>query len=220
MKNIALILFGFSVAAVLIAELMPLDWLKYISKPMITVSLLIYFLVSTDRTNRSGMVIFTIILSLAGDVLLMKNELFVPGLIAFLAAHLFYIFAYRQHQHEESQNALMGLQRIRLAFPIILAGTGLVVILYPVLGELKIPVIIYASVLVLMTIIALFRLGRTTQSSFWLVFFGAILFMISDSILAINKFIQPITIAGFWIMLTYSLAQFLIIRGLLQHPKE
>lgn len=218
MKNIAQIIFGFSVACVLIAELAMIDWLRYLSKPLIMASLLFYYLVSSAAENRSKMMLLAMIFSLAGDVLLLNTKFFIPGLIVFLLAHLLYIFVYRQHQHEEFENVLMGLQRLRLAFPVILAGTGLIVILYPVLHDLKIPVIAYAAVLVLMVLTALFRFGRTTSASFWMVFIGAILFMISDSILAINKFLQPINIAGFWIMLTYSLAQLLIVKGLLRHP--
>jgi uncharacterized membrane protein YhhN len=112
------------------------------------------------------------------------------------------------------------LQRVRLAFPIVLAGTGLVVILYSKLGDLQIPVIVYAAVITTMVLTALFRYGRTSNSSFWQVFIGAVLFMISDSILAINKFLDPITNAGLYIMITYVAAQFLIVHGILKHPVD
>jgi uncharacterized membrane protein YhhN len=66
---------------------------------------------------------------------------------------------------------------------------------------------------------ALFRYGYTSAPSFafWC-FAGAISFMISDSLLAINKFMQPLAIyAGLAIMLTYLLAQYLIVEGVLKH---
>jgi uncharacterized membrane protein YhhN len=218
MKKIALTLFILSGIGVLLSGFTGTEWLYVISKPLIMTSLLFYYLVASDPAGRSRVLMLAMILSLAGDVLLMKEAYFIGGLVSFLAAHILYIFAYRQHQHEESENSLLGLQRVRLAFPIILAGTGLVVVLYPVLGELRIPVILYATVLALMAINALFRQGRTTTGSFWMVFGGAVLFMISDSILAINKFLAPIEHAGFFIMSTYILAQYLIVRGLLNHP--
>ena len=104
-----------------------------------------------------------------------------------------------------------------MALPIILAGTGLVVILYPVLGELRVPVIIYALVLIVMVLKSLFRYRRTSARSFILVVTGAVLFMISDSVLAINKFLQPVGGAAYLIMGTYIVAQWLIIQGLIHH---
>jgi uncharacterized membrane protein YhhN len=220
MKKIALVLFLVAVAGVLIAELFAISWLFMLAKPLIMVSLFFYYLFSAAAEYRSNVVVLAIVFSLAGDVLLMNEAYFVPGLIAFLMAHVLYIFAYRQFSGEQSDNALNGLQRVRLAFPVILAGSGLVVILFPVLGDLKIPVMVYAAVLAFMVISALFRYGCTTQKSFFMVFGGATLFMVSDSLLAINKFLIPIGGSGVLIMSTYMAAQFLIIRGLLNHPQQ
>ncbi|HEU5291175.1 MAG TPA: lysoplasmalogenase, partial [Cyclobacteriaceae bacterium] len=142
---------------------------------------------------------------------------FMFGLGAFLFAHVFYIFAYQQHCGDESGHELQGLQKIRFALPIVLAGTGLVTILYNRLGDLKIPVLLYAGVLTYMVLRALFRFGRTNASSFAMVFGGAILFMISDSLIAINKFLEPLSRADFWVMTTYISAQYLIVKGLLKH---
>ena len=53
------------------------------------------------------------------------------------------------------------------------------------------------------------------------VFFGAIAFVISDSILAINKFYAPFEKSSFFIMLTYLVAQYLIVVGILKvNPKK
>ena len=109
------------------------------------------------------------------------------------------------------------MQRAHFAVPFILAGTGLIVVLYPFLGDLKIPVIFYALVLILMVLSALFRYGYTNNVSFWMVFCGAVLFMVSDSVLAINKFLEPVSHGAFWIMLTYCSAQFFIVSGLTKH---
>jgi uncharacterized membrane protein YhhN len=142
---------------------------------------------------------------------------FMLGLVSFLTSHLFYILAYQQHRDELLTDGLQGIQRIRLAFPVILAGTGLVIVLFPVLGDLRFPVMVYALVLVLMVLNALFRYGRTNSTSFWMVFGGALLFMISDSLLAINKFLQPLPQSGLLVMTTYITAQYLLIEGLCAH---
>jgi uncharacterized membrane protein YhhN len=201
----------------LASEITEVIWLHQVTKPLIMISLIGYYV--TSAHSRSGIVIAAMALSLVGDVLLMNPDYFISGLVAFLLSHVLYIFAYRQHQWEESANVLTGVHRTRLAFPILLAGTGLVVILYPSLGDLKIPVIVYATVISLMAMTALFRYGKTNQKSFWLVFAGAILFMMSDSILAINKFLTPIENGGLWIMLTYISAQYCIVSGLLEHER-
>ena len=64
------------------------------------------------------------------------------------------------------------------------------------------------------------RKGIVNSSSYNLVFIGAIFFMISDSILALNKFYQPIPFSNISIMLTYALAQYLIVLGILKLKKH
>lgn len=223
MKKIFLYLFVLVSMGVLLAEVGDADLVYLICKPAIMIMLgLHYGMMQRDQGQiLSKSVVLAIIFSCAGDTLLMFQEkdgsFFMFGLGAFLVAHIFYILAYRQHQSSDTSNELQGLQKIRYAFPIILSGTGLVVILYSRLGEMKIPVLIYAIVLTGMVLAALFRFGKTSSSSFALVFGGAILFMISDSLIAINKFLEPLPMAGIWIMVTYIVAQYLIVTGLSKH---
>lgn len=192
--------------------------LHQVFKPLIMISLGVYYLVSARKPYRSLVVFAAILFSLLGDTfLLFAGELyFMLGLGSFLLAHIFYIFSYQRHQWND-KSPLMGLRRIRFSFPIVLAGTGLLVVLYPHLGELMIPVVVYALVLVIMVLNALFRYGRTPRSSFWLVFVGALLFMLSDSLLSINKFMMPVPWAAIGIMASYISAQYLILEGLLRH---
>ena len=193
-----------------------------IFKPLIMIGLIGHYLVMSPK--RSVLFLVALVFCWLGDVLLIfvtSNELFfMGGLVSFLIGHIIYIFCYRQLQGNQNLNELLGSQKVRFAFPIILAGTGLVVILYPSLGELKIPVMVYALAITLMTLSALFRYGRTSKKSFGFIFFGAILFMTSDSLLAINKFKEPFSAAGTLIMLTYCLAQFFIVDGALAHEKK
>ncbi|MFM8740122.1 MAG: lysoplasmalogenase family protein, partial [Cytophagales bacterium] len=62
--------------------------------------------------------------------------------------------------------------------------------------------------------------GQTSDKSFFLVMLGALLFMVSDSLLAVNKFLNPFEFSGIAIMATYCAAQYLIVEGLLQHPQQ
>ncbi|HOX81475.1 MAG TPA: lysoplasmalogenase [Chryseolinea sp.] len=221
MKRIATSVFLIVSTGEILSLITGIELLHTICKPLIIASLIFYYLTAVSKEDRSRTLLVALFFSGAGDILLMLHDtdgsFFMMGLIAFLVSHVFYIFTYRQHQHDESENGLQGVQKVRLAFPIILTGTGLVYVLYPVLGNLKIPVMVYALVLVVMTLNALLRLGKTTSPSFWMVFVGALLFMASDSLLAINKFLTPLPNGHVWIMVTYISAQYLIVKGLIAH---
>lgn len=226
MKKIFLYLFLLATLGVLVSVITDAPLLHFICKPALMIMLgLHYVVLQRDQSAIiSRPLMLAIIFSCAGDTLLMlqstDEKFFMFGLGAFLVAQVFYIFAYRQHQSSDTTNELQGLQKIRYAFPIVLSGTGLAVILYGKLGDLKLPVLVYATVLTVMVLTALFRFGKTSSASFALVFGGAILFMISDSLIAINKFLDPLPQSGFWIMTTYIAAQYLIVTGLSKHKSE
>jgi uncharacterized membrane protein YhhN len=223
MKKYSLIVFFVAGVGNVLSQVVSVAGLEVATKPLLVVSLAVYYWFAADRDKRTNTVLLALLFSWLGDVFLLLQSLdelfFMVGLGSFLVAHIFYIRCYQQFQAEDTSRALTGVQRFRFSIPIILAGTGLITVLYPHLGALKIPVIVYALVLMLMALNALFRFGRTNSSSFTAVFLGAILFMISDSLIAINKFLTPVSEGGFWIMLTYIAAQFLLVTGLLRHEK-
>ena len=76
-------------------------------------------------------------------------------------------------------------------------------------------ILVYAISLIGMSMMALNRHSRVSHRSFMLVFVGSILFVLSDSMIALNKFYMEFSLAGFWIMLSYVAAQYLILRGLI-----
>jgi uncharacterized membrane protein YhhN len=71
-----------------------------------------------------------------------------------------------------------------------------------------------------MAIQALLRYGYTTSRSFTLIFTGALFFMLSDSLLAINKFMTPLHLASLAVMTTYIIAQYLIVEGFISHHEN
>lgn len=201
------------------ADVIQLEW---ICKPLLLPILGFYYLKNiSNEDGWSRPVMAAILFSWLGDVALIlqiiNENFFLVGLSCFLIAHVAYILAYRQHQWAEGDNALFGIQKFRFAFPIILAGTGLVTILYSHLGDLWVPVMIYSLVIVVMVLQALFRYGLTNSPSFWFVLIGALLFMASDSAIAIDKFLAPFELARVFVMSTYIAAQLLIVRGLTLH---
>jgi uncharacterized membrane protein YhhN len=221
MKKRSLILFVLVAAVELTAVTMDMALAQTIAKPLIMITLMTYYISSVSQRNNFFMV--ALVFCWLGDVLLMfqgDEMFFIFGLVAFLSGHVLYVFSYKQMRNPESVSGLLSTQKFRFSFPVILAGTGLVVVLLPHLGELKIPVMIYALVLTIMVLQALFRFGFTSKRSFTLIFVGAIFFMISDSALAINKFMHPLPMASLLIMLTYMSAQFLIVEGAIAHTTK
>lgn len=218
--------FSFAFAIIFIVQLLAesdektthlvLGHFKYIIKPSITISLMTFYVYQTQLKGRFAKRIFIgLLFGLIGDSLLMfvnVNEgLFMYGLIAFLIGHLFYISAfYLDYKWNPS------IQKAASKIALVVFGVFCAVFylfLRPHLGGMKIPVLIYAFVISLMAMMAVNRKGRVSSLSYKLIFFGAILFLISDSVLAFNKFVNPFRGAGLAIMSTYMLAQFLITAG-------
>ena len=94
-----------------------------------------------------------------------------------------------------------------------LFGVLMLMLMWTGLGDLKIPVTVYTSVIMIMGISALFRKADGAN----LVLIGAILFICSDSLLALNKFYHGFEAADFWVMLTYILAQYFIVSGMISY---
>jgi len=92
--------------------------------------------------------------------------------------------------------------------------------LKPNLEEMIFPVMAYVAIIIGMNIAALNRYNKVNARSFWLIMIGAILFLISDSIIAINKFDHTINHARVYIMITYLIAQYLIVQGTLKRIEE
>jgi uncharacterized membrane protein YhhN len=91
--------------------------------------------------------------------------------------------------------------------------SGLIYLLFNDLHEMKIPVLVYGVVISTMFLLALHMLFIKNKEAGKLMMIGSLLFVVSDSVLAVNKFYQAFEYAGIIIMLTYGLAQLLITVG-------
>lgn len=144
-----------------------------------------------------------LVFSLAGDIFLMlPGDRFIQGLISFLLAHLCYITAFTFDGGEE--------RRLLYAIPFLLYGAVMLGLLLPGLGRMKTPVVIYMLIILLMAWQALNRWAGTGPEGSALAFTGALLFVVSDSILALNRFKRPFASAQTYVMSTYFTAQWLI----------
>lgn len=201
----------------------------YIVKPLLMPILAVMLLKrSTKPLNLFvKMVLAALFFSWLGDLLLMLTwsgpDLFVFGLAAFLVAHVFYIIAFRP----QSQGLQFGylIRKPLAGFILLIYVAGLIYMLFnsghPDFGAMSIPVVIYALVILTMTWSALDRRGRVSDASFNWIFWGAVIFMLSDSMIAVNKFTTLFADLSLFvrvaIMFTYGLAQFMIVRGTIIH---
>ena len=212
--------FLFILIADVVARAMQPDWqiAEYIFKPLLMISLGYYFIGSTIlRGGRTDQFVFAaIIFSLLGDVFLMFEGYFIQGLGAFLIAHIFYILAFRP----EAVRFFSKKELYLPALVVLIYGVILLGIVLPNVGSaLKIPITVYSLTILTMLMMALHRFENVSSESFWYVIIGASLFVISDSMIAISKFVTPFPMAGVLIMATYGVGQYLIIEGFLKNKK-
>jgi uncharacterized membrane protein YhhN len=216
-----LVLFFIITAADIFAIASDNDDLRWLTKPFI-VPLLIGYLVSTLAVIKSVVhkwVIAALIFSWIGDVLLMAesydSKFFIFGLISFLIAHICYIDFFQVVKRKEKV-------RIYLLFilPVITYYLVLIGLLYSHLGALKIPVIVYGAVISAMLALALHMFFIKYKDAGIMMLIGAVLFILSDSVLAINKFYKPFEYASIVIMTTYALAQLLIVLGVIKYIRK
>lgn len=150
-----------------------------------------------------ALLIAALALSLAGDVLLMFPGYFIPGLISFLLAHLCYIALFKQG---------MAWFPSRRALAITLGlGTALYGFVFSGLDPvLRVAVAVYAVVIALMAAQAIGRALVLRDGPSIAVAAGAAFFILSDALLAIDKFAHSFAVAPFWVLGTYYVAQILI----------
>lgn len=209
------ILYAISAAAVLLGLLFDLKTVYVSAKPLLMITLGIYFFSATAAYPRWRFyVLAALAFSWAGDVFLISPDWFTAGLVSFLVAHVFYIVAYQKTG--ASTGKLKPLDVVKF----VVYGAGLVWLIYPGLGDLLVPVLVYALVLLGMGVWAHKRRGATSTASFQMVAVGAILFAISDGLIAVDKFAYPIPAERILVMSIYISAQYLIVQGLIKHREK
>lgn len=161
--------------------------------------------VSKNETfKQGGALLGAIAASMTGDMLL-HFDFFVLGLSAFLIAQIQYAFIFYQYRNTEK-----GRTGLTLMLTIYLVG--MTVLLYPYLDDMMIPVLAY---LVVISIMGFFAIGSILPLK-WAVL-GALFFILSDSLIAINKFIYAVPFERVLVMSTYYAAQWMLIKGFLEN---
>jgi uncharacterized membrane protein YhhN len=162
------------------------------------------------KTSYAKAIAIGLVFSSFGDIFLeleddYKYDLFVPGLVSFLIAHIIYIFAFKQAVTSEGKYAV----------PVALGYYGYVMFkLVPKVEEiLRIPVLVYGLAICNMAFFSInryFALAADQRESGRYALLGSLSFVASDTILAFNKFYNPIENAKRLVMVTYYAGQILI----------
>ena len=211
---------GFSIFYLVITALNQEAIARFL-KPFLLPLLLVAVYNSPAFTTKK-LLLTALTFSWIGDVILLfadQGEIyFILGLVAFLVSHVFYIVLF-------SKQSISKTIHNKISFG---AGTGLILLYFfgmittlgPQLGPLTVPVVIYAVVISTMLFYALKGSFQWNAIPYQSVLVGALFFIASDSILAFNKFYQPIPYASFLIMITYLGAQYGIVWGILNLNKK
>ncbi|MFZ5941693.1 MAG: lysoplasmalogenase [Bacteroidota bacterium] len=196
---------------------------EYAVKPLIMIWISLYFILYGRNVRNRITALTAFFFSWLGDILLMfsdKNELFFfAGVGGFFVSQVFYILTFMS-SGEKGEKGFIAVKPF-WALPFVLYLGGIFFLLYPGLDGIMIPIVLaYALSLIGMSLAALNRKTRSSRMGFILVFVGSLFFVSSDSMLAVNKFLSELPLSGFLVMSTYIIAQYLIMRGLLEDKES
>ncbi len=207
----------------MLAEILELSLAYYFTKPVLL--LMLFFLFRTYTTTGSlpwfrNIILFALFFSFIGDVLLMfahrSEAFFMAGLIAFLFVHLGYSTAFLADMF---MNRPWKQHWGQLAFAtmIVVYAAEFYILNRFSFESLWLPVLIYCMAITLMGVTATMRDLYKNRESFFMIVTGSVLFIISDSLLATDKFVIQFSYAGTLILSTYFMAQYLIVTGCLKY---
>ena len=203
-KNLLYIFLIFAIIFIVSIPFKPYTY-SFIIKVIPTLSLVALAFIAVSGSR--GKLLFTSLLfCAAADVALeiAGGKYFIIGLGLYLIAHIMFIITF-------SRDLKPQKSRIPVITMLIVYATMMAFVLTPYLKDMTIPVYIYLTAITLMAVFASLR-GSKNE----LTLYGAIAFVVSDSILAINKFMMPVTAADYLVMITYYLSLFLIVYGFLK----
>ena len=204
-KIFYLIFFSFAVIFIATLHMRPYPFVCLVKAvPIYSLAVLAFLNIAGLRGKLIGL---GLVFSGVGDIVLELEgaSIFALGLGAFLVAHLFYIAAFTK-----------GIQfkgpRGMVAATIMVYGCLIGFVMIPNLGNMLLPVVAYLVVIVAMGVLA-----ALSGVNHWLVVAGACLFIASDSLIAVNRFMAPVPHSSLLIMVTYYPAQLLITTGASLH---
>ncbi len=191
---------------------------EMISKGLFLPSLMMYLYVQDNVSNKPGknLVMIGLFGSFLGDVFLLSKSLFIPGMVAFMTTHVFnIIFFSKIYGLKQPKSTLLKASTYLLLsfcwFIYFQLSTAIGPLIYPILVYM----VLICSAALMAIHIANHKPIKIIANNFWIP--GMLFFIASDTVLAFNMFDwsinDPIENIGLVIMLTYGLAQFLLVKG-------
>lgn len=203
-----------------------LQWLHYATKPLFMILLMVFQwkMLSGLPSLFSKLVQFGLFMSWIGDIALMFDEkveiLFVVGLAAFLIAHLGYAYAFIKNVADSEDKFNIGAG-IVMSIPFALVtGSFFYYMKDGLPDELFVPVLAYTIVISLMGITSAWRKDHVQPKTFNWILIGAILFILSDMVIAVNKFVIDFDYDAILNMTLYLSGQFMIAVGAVYHQQD
>ena len=147
-------------------------------------------------------------LSAVGDFFLAladQKRFFVYGLGSFLFAHIVFVLSFFPEASSPSIDAMAMITMTVLAAAILLWK------LWSNLGRLAVPVVAYFAVIMVMVAVAF-----SVREASWMLGAGAMVFALSDSLIAVRKFLRPFPAINDAVWVTYCMAQFMIAGSMLR----
>jgi uncharacterized membrane protein YhhN len=220
-QNLILTLFFIVATLEIIGEVIELRTFVLFFKPLLMPFLLVWYIVSSRVGNKTiqKSMIAALIFSFLGDTLLLfvaQNEIyFLLGLGAFLIAQLSYAYAFN---NDRLKNKLASSYSYFIFIIFSIYILLLFLNIYDNLKDFAVPVAVYALAVSIMGVTAALRLNSVNNKSYRLTFIGAVLFVLSDTVIAIDKFSYNglLPFASVMIMSLYIIGQYLIVKGMIK----
>lgn len=189
-------------------------------KPLL-MPVLLYYLIERSEGKIYKQHLFiaaALIMAWVGDILLLsKEQLFViSGIGAFLITQIIYFYLFRLSTTENLTSNVKNNKIVTLLYLTFYCMAVSMIFSY-IEGFMKYPVGIYATVVTVSALSAFYQ--DKSAKGFALTCTGMTLFFVSDSVIAVDMFINSFDLAAALIMITYGIAQFLITEGLARNLK-
>jgi uncharacterized membrane protein YhhN len=199
----------------IMAQLYGNTLLIYLTKPALVLSLAVLYLVKTrgEKSALKTLFLTALFFAVCGDIFLMikGKDLFIAGLASFLVMQWLYTIVFRK------QTTAINLRKQYVTLlPFLLYAIIFFLFINPQDPVLRIAIGVYAISIAVMVWSAFVRKNNASRRSYTMVFVGAILFLLSDSLIAIGRFVNHIPMQALWVMSTYALAQLLITLGVIK----
>lgn len=216
-KQFALLYFSMLLLDISVKLYCPPIPYRFISKPWLMLLLLGYFCLNkSDFNNRKNIWVFlALVLFLIGDVLNILNYNLLLGIsLLFFSVGKIFLCVKFSHKKDFNISKLIPFTFIMFVYTIFIIG-----FLYDYLGVFLVPALVSFFLTLLMVQFSYLRQAVFNTKSYMLVFFGVVLYVLGEGLLAVELFKISLPIQDFFIMVLYGAGMYTIILGILNEKK-